>query len=206
MRKPTRRDGLPSPVQPTCPKCGSNAIRTSDVPGGDSQLEYLSCDQCQYEWAVACGSKHHGFVARPRVIMEETTLPRRPHLRGARTPLLAPEEWDCVTCSQLNALLIGPRHATGRLIRSVRSQLARPIIRVLSHMPLMLPQADQVGTIILEDVDRLDSAAQMYLLEWLEGTRTRVIGTSTVPLLAMVATGAFDGALYYRLNLVYVRC
>jgi DNA-binding NtrC family response regulator len=75
-------------------------------------------------------------------------------------------------------------------------------------MPLMLPQADQVGTIILEDVDRLDSAAQRYLLEWLERavSLTRVIGTSTIPLLPMVAAGAFDGVLYYRLNVVYVRC
>ena len=184
MSKPTRRDGSPSPVKPTCPKCGSNAIRTSDVLGGDSELEHLSCDQCQYLYA---GGRHP---------------------RGALTPSLTPEEWDCVTCSQLNALLIGPRHATGRLIRSVRSQLARPIIRVFSHMPLMLPQADQVGTIILEDVDRLDSAAQRYLLEWLERavSLTRVIGTSTIPLLPMVAAGTFDGVLYYRLNVVYVRC
>jgi glycine/D-amino acid oxidase-like deaminating enzyme len=35
---------------------------------------------------------------------------------------------------------------------------------------------------------------------------TRMIGTSTVPLVPMVAAGIFDGALYYRLNLVYVRC
>jgi len=72
----------------------------------------------------------------------------------------------------------------------------------------MLPQADQVGTIILEDVDRLDSAAQRYLLEWLERavSLTRVIGTSTIPLLPMVAAGTFDGVLYYRLNVVYVRC
>jgi Sigma-54 interaction domain len=208
MSKPTRRDGSPSPVKPTCPKCGSNAIRTSDVPGGDSELEYLSCDQCQYLWPVARGSKHVGSVARPRVIMEETTLPRRPHLRGALTPLLAPEEWDCVTDSRLNALVIGPRRVTGRLIRSLRSQLAPPIIHVFSHMALVLPPADQAGTIILEDVGRLDRAAQMYLLQWLDGagSRTRIIGTSTIPLLGMVAAGTFDGALYYRLNLVYVRC
>jgi len=75
-------------------------------------------------------------------------------------------------------------------------------------MPLALPPADQVGTIILEDVGRLDRTAQMYLLEWLEGTvpGTRVIGTSTMSLLPMVAAGIFDGTLYYRLNLVYVRC
>jgi len=75
-------------------------------------------------------------------------------------------------------------------------------------MPLVLPPADQAGTIILEDVGRLDRAAQMYLLQWLDGagSRTRIIGTSTIPLLGMVAAGTFDGALYYRLNLVYVRC
>ena len=110
--------------------------------------------------------------------------------------------------SRLNALLIGPRHVTGRLVRSVRPHLAPPISQIFSHMPLELPLADQVGTIILEDVDRLDRAGQVYLLEWLEGavSRTRVIGTSTNPVLPMVAAGIFDGALYYRLNLVYVRC
>jgi hypothetical protein len=208
MSKPTTRDGSPSPVQPTCPKCGSHAIRTIDVPWGYSELDYFSCDQCQYLWSVARGSKHVGSVTRPPLIMDEITLPRRPHPRGALTPSLTPEEWDCVTNSRLNALLIGPRHVTGRLVRSLRLQLAPPIIRVVPHVQLVLPGADQVGTIILEDVGRLDTAAQMYLLGWLEGAvpRTRMIGTSTIPLLPMVATGIFDGALYYRLNLVYVRC
>ena len=175
---------------------------------GVLELEYLSCDQCQYLWPIARGSKHFGPVTRPPLIMEEITLPQRPAPRGALTPSLTPEEWDCVTNSRLNALLIGPRHVTGRLVRSVRSHLAHPIIRVFPHRPLVLPRADQVGTIILEDVARLDMAAQRYVLEWLEGAvpRTRMIGTSTVPLLPMVAAGIFDGALYYRLNLVYVRC
>lgn len=208
MSKPTTRDGSPSPVQPTCPKCGSEAIRTIDVPRGYTELEYLSCDRCRYLWPVARGSKHGWPVTRPPLIMEERTLLRRPHPRGALTPSLTPEEWDCLTRSRLNALLIGPRHVTGRLVRSVRSHLAHPIIRVFPHMPLVLPRADQVGTIILEDVGRLDMAAQRYLLDYLEGAvpRTRMIGTSTIPLLPMVAAGIFDGALYYRLNLVYVRC
>jgi Sigma-54 interaction domain len=208
MSKPTTRDGWPSPVQPTCPQCGSDAIRTIDVPGGSPELEYLLCDQCQHLWSVARGSKHVGSILRPPLIMEDITLPRRPHRRGALTPSLTPEEWDCVTNSRLNALLIGPKHVTGRLLRSVRSHLAHPVIRVFSPTPLVLPRADQVGTIILEDVGRLDMAAQMHLLEWLEGAvpRTRMIATSTVPLLPMVAAGIFDGALYYRLNLVYVRC
>ena len=207
MSKPITRDGSPSPVQPTCPKCGSNAIRRIDVPWYP-ELEYLSCDKCQYLWTAARGSKQVRSVTRPPLFMEEIILARRPHPRRVLMPSLPPEGWDCVTNSQLNALLIGPRHVTGRLVHSLRSLLAHPIIRVLPHMPLVLPRADQVGTIILEDVGRLDMAAQRYLLEWLEGAvpRTRMIGTSTVPLLPMVAAGIFDGALYYRLNLVYVRC
>jgi hypothetical protein len=212
MSKPTTRDGSPSPRQPTCPRCGSGAIRTIDVPWTHTELEYLWCHRCQYLWSVARGSRHVGPVTRPPLIMQEITLPRRrSQPRGAApalTPSLTPAEWDCVTNSRLNALLIGPRHVTGRVVRSLRSQSARPILRVLSHLPLVLPTADQVGTVILEDVDRLDRAAQKYVLEWLEDAvpRARMISTSTLPVLPMVVTGLFDETLYYRLNVLYVRC
>jgi hypothetical protein len=110
--------------------------------------------------------------------------------------------------SPLNALLIGPKHVTRRLIRSLRSRLARPIMRVLPHTQLVLPSAAQVGTVLLEDVNRLDMAAQMYVVEWLEDPvlLVRVISTSTAPVLPMVETGVFDATLYYRLNLLYVHC
>ena len=204
MSDPTTRDGLPSPVPQTCPQCGSDAIRTIDVY---LELEHLSCDTCQYRWTVVRGSRHVRSGTRP--MREEIPLLRRLGARLAVTPSsLTPEGWDFVTNSRMNTLLIGPRHVTGRLVRSMRSRLAHPIVRVLPHRPLVLPQADQVGTIILEDVGRLDLAAQMHLLEWLDDAvpRSQIISTSTIPLLPMVATGIFDRALYYRLNLVYVRC
>ena len=75
-------------------------------------------------------------------------------------------------------------------------------------MPLALPPADQIGTVILEDVDRLDIAAQVYVLEWLERAvpRVRMISTSTLPVRPMVVAGVFDETLYYRLNVLYVHC
>ena len=173
------------------------------------ELKHLWCDRCQYRWTVARGPRHVRSDTRPPWIRKEVPLLRRLAARRAVTPpSLTPEGWDYVTNSRMNTLLIGPRHVTGRLVRSMRSRLAHPIVRVLPHLPLLLPQADQVGTIILEDVGRLDLAAQMHLLDWLDDAvpRSQIISTSTIPLLPMVATGIFDRALYYRLNLVYVRC
>jgi Sigma-54 interaction domain len=207
MSKPTTRGGSPPPGYPKCPKCGFNATRTTDV-SGRSELERFACDTCQHRWTVARGSKHVQSVPRPELILDGITLPRPRHPRRVPTPSGAPEAWDCLMTSRANALLIGPRHVTGRLVHFLRSQLARPIVRVRSHMPLALPPADQVGTVILEDVDRLDTAAQVYVLEWLERAvpRVRMISTSTLPVRPMVVTGVFDETLYYRLNVLYVRC
>jgi hypothetical protein len=185
----------------------ASAIPTSTTPHIDG--EYLACDTCPYIWTVARRSTPVRSVTRPEVMTEATTTTplRDPHPQPAPTPW-TPEGWHCLTNSRLNALLIGPTYVTGRLVRSLRSQSARPIIRILRHMLLVLPQADQVGTIIVADVGRLDAAAQMYLLEWLESAvpRVRVISTSAMPVLPMVAAGIFDATLYYRLNLLYVRC
>jgi transcriptional regulator of acetoin/glycerol metabolism len=44
------------------------------------------------------------------------------------------------------------------------------------------------------------------LFEWLDSTSsgTQVVSTASAPLLPLVEAGAFDDALYYRLNTVYV--
>jgi len=43
--------GAPPGSRPTCPKCGSDTIQTIEVPWY-AELEYLSCDKCQYVWTV----------------------------------------------------------------------------------------------------------------------------------------------------------
>ena len=147
-------------------------------------------------------------VARPPVGVEEIAAPQsRRRRRMGILPLPPPDGWDLVTESRLNALLVGPRHVTARLVRVLRPQLARPVIRVLPHLPLALPPADRVGTIVLEDVGRWDVMGQTDLLEWVGGVPgARVISTSTIPLLPMVDARMFSAVLYYRLNLIYVRC
>jgi transcriptional regulator of acetoin/glycerol metabolism len=47
---------------------------------------------------------------------------------------------------------------------------------------------------------------QRRLLEWLQETagRTRVVSTTSAPLLPLVEDGVFLDTLYYRLNTVYV--
>jgi hypothetical protein len=146
-------------------------------------------------------------VARPPVGVEEIATPQSRRRRCVGILPLPPDGWDLVTESRLNALLVGPRHVTARLVRVLRPQLARPVIRVLPHLPLALPPADRVGTIVLEDVGRWDVMGQTDLLEWLGGAPgARMISTSTIPLLPMVDARMFSAVLYYRLNLIYVRC
>jgi DNA-binding NtrC family response regulator len=83
-----------------------------------------------------------------------------------------------------------------------------PIVQILPHMPMALPLVAPVGTVVLHDVDKLDRSGQLYLLGWLDLSvgRPRVISTSSASLLPVVEAGAFLAALYYRLNLLYVRC
>ena len=206
MNNPTARGGGPPlPDRRTCPNCGFDAIQMTDVDAYPD-VEHLTCEMCQHRWTVARGSKHVRPLTRLEWMVDDVALPHARHSSSVSSG--TPEEWECLTNNRLNALLIGPRHVTTGVVRSLWSQLARPVVQIHRGMPLVLPPSEQAGTIILEDVDRLDKPAQMCVREWLEGAvpRARVISTSTLPVLPMVTMGAFDETLYYRLNVVYVRC
>jgi Sigma-54 interaction domain len=123
----------------------------------------------------------------------------------AMNPRSEPEDWEFVTGTALNTLIVGPPDATRRLVDGLRSQLAEPLIDISPHTQLAQRLMGYVGSIIAWDVDRLDWAAQQRLLEWLDGEgRTRVISTSSTPPIQLVATSAFLDRLYYRLNAVYI--
>lgn len=157
--------------------------------------------------ADACSAVVSTTVPRPPVAVDEIVGPRPHRTRRAVGRPSMPHEWELVIETRLNTVLIGPRPVTDRLVRSL-PQLARSVIRVLPHLALALPPADQVATLVLMDVFRLDVTGQRDVREWLEhaSARTRTISTSPIPLLPMVAAGSFDAALYYRLNMLYVRC
>ena len=140
--------------------------------------------------------------------MDHTSATRHRQTARRSMSISVPDGWECVTNSRVNTLLVGPRQVTAGLVNSLRSEMVLPIVQVLPHMPVALPLAAPVGTVVLHDIDRLDRSGQLYFLGWLDRSvaRPRVISTSSAPLLPVVEAGGFLAALYYRLNLLYVRC
>jgi hypothetical protein len=98
-----------------------------------------------------------------------------------------------------------------RLVLSLVSSLAADVnpdfvIRCRDGL-LRLPRtSSQSGTVVLHDVDALKQEEQLRFLDWLNsaGNRIQVISTASGPLTGLVAARAFDAALYYRLNMVYI--
>ena len=73
----------------------------------------------------------------------------------------------------------------------------------------MLPSApdDGVRTVILHDVESLSPEDQRQLLVWLKTNfgSVQVVATAGRPLLELVESAQFDPALYYALNVVYIK-
>jgi transcriptional regulator of aromatic amino acid metabolism len=60
-----------------------------------------------------------------------------------------------------------------------------------------------IGTLIVREVDALDSRQQRLLLESLEASaRVQVISIASSPVYPLVQSGKFADALYYRLNVI----
>ena len=72
--------------------------------------------------------------------------------------------------------------------------------------PLVLPPAEDTGTLFLHEVGSLSLDDQVRLLGWLDHARgrTRVVSTSAASLFALVEAGVFIEKLYYRLNTISI--
>jgi len=102
-------------------------------------------------------------------------------------------------------LLSGPRQATDEFITAATPALRAPVRRYACRTPLPLPRPD--GTLILDDIEALDSERQEGLLRWLEDAQaaeTQTIAITTTSLYTRVQSGIFSSTLYYRLNTLYV--
>jgi transcriptional regulator of acetoin/glycerol metabolism len=66
---------------------------------------------------------------------------------------------------------------------------------------------DGVRTVILHDVESLSLEDQQQLLVWLKTNfgSVQVVATTERPLLELVESAKFDPALYYALNVVYIK-
>jgi hypothetical protein len=165
-------------------------------------------ERLQAEAADACGPSVATAPRPAPLAMDHRSATRRRHTVRSSMSVSVPDGWECVTNTRLNTLVVGPRRVTAELVNSLRSHMLLPIVQILPHMPLALPLAAAVGTVVLHDVDRLDQSSQLYLLGWLDLSvaRPRVISTASASFLPRVEAGAFLAALYYRLNLLCVRC
>jgi len=104
-----------------------------------------------------------------------------------------------------NMLVRGEKSATTATVVALSADLSMPLVTWIAGAGADLPGLEQ-GTIVLQDVDRLDISAQHQLLTWLDdrGGRVRVISTARRDLFDLVTAGEFLDPLYYRLNTIVV--
>ena len=102
-----------------------------------------------------------------------------------------------------NTLILGPPESVEAFLTFLQPRFEAPI---MSWSPggSLEPSRDEVRTLIIRSVDRLDRVEQQHLLEWLAGRRQRVqvISLSDRELFPLVQNGEFVEALYYRLNIL----
>ena len=106
----------------------------------------------------------------------------------------------------VNLLLTGGDVVVQGVLEALLSNLDQPIAFWSPGQRLVLPPKSRPAMMILHNVDALELDDQLQLLEWLERDigRTKVVSTTSAPLMPLVETGAFNDTLYYRLNTLSV--
>lgn len=104
-----------------------------------------------------------------------------------------------------NMLIRGEKSAATATVVALSADLSMPLVTWSAGSAASFPALHH-GTVVLQDVDRLDLSAQRELLAWLDerGGRVRVISTARGDLFGLVTTGEFLDPLYYRLNTIVV--
>jgi hypothetical protein len=113
-------------------------------------------------------------------------------------------DWDLVSTSAVNVLLMGESVTTGAFVVAMRPHLVDPVVSIDCRDGLNLSSLPSRGTVILSDVEELALEDQQRLNAWLAAAdhRARVISTSRASLFPMIEAGMFVDSLYYRLNVV----
>jgi hypothetical protein len=116
------------------------------------------------------------------------------------------DDWRLALDARVNLLLIGNNGGVQDVLESLLLDLHEPVAAWSPGERLVPPPFARAGTMILHDVGALRHEDQVQLLGWLERPvgRTRVVSTTSAPLLPRVEAGAFIDTLYYRLNTVCV--
>ena len=120
---------------------------------------------------------------------------------------LASREANLARLAGVNLFVIGSDDVVSDLFAPLWPSFVAPIIVRYRGERLRLPTASTaVGTLVIYDLQTLTPHEQHALNAWVRVARGRawVVSTSTVPLLPMVESGAFNDGLYYRLNAVTI--
>jgi len=127
--------------------------------------------------------------------------PRPDAQRGAEWPA---RDLDLVRGTSTNLLVVGDDDVVAGVIKSLWRSLAAPICMRHRDKRLRLsPTSPPFATMIIYDVDTLTDPEQRALYHWMGANgRTQVVSTAAKCLLPMLGAGTFNGALYYRLNVV----
>jgi hypothetical protein len=106
-----------------------------------------------------------------------------------------------------NVLLVGPERRVEDVVRAHLPDInAGLVIRCQDTPPRLPPASSQQGPVVLRDVDFLTHEEQRRVFDWLDSRtdRLQVVSTASAPLRPLIEAGAFNDALYYRLNTVYI--
>ena len=114
---------------------------------------------------------------------------------------------DLARINKANLLVVGTERLVLGLVSSLVDDANSDVmIRCRDGLLRLPPTSSQSGTVVLRDVDALKQEEQRRLLDWVDSAnnRSQVVSTASAPLLPLVEARAFDAALYYRLNTVYI--
>ena len=152
----------------------------------------------------------HLFTDTSRLLEDDrSTLPSEADPSSGRHFMQASSarqsEWTILRTSSVNGLLVGPRELTAAAIAEIGHGLRRPVVWWSPERSAEVPDLD-AGTLVIRDVDGLDSRQQEELARWIavHSRGVQVLGLTREPLYEQVAAGRFSTSLYYRLNTVVV--
>ena len=114
------------------------------------------------------------------------------------------ENWRARMRTRANVLVSGPGPALSPFIELAKSELRAPITSVAGSTPLF----PDVRTLIVTEADRLDTAGQRRLTQWMNEPRhahAQIVSLTSVNLLALVEASRFDADLFYRLNMIHLK-
>ena len=130
----------------------------------------------------------------------------RPFSEPDAVSLAAASDLHIARSTRANLLVVGPEQLVQNVLKLVAPGAKRDTVVQAGDGRLQLPTGSRPSTMVIHDVDMLTTSEQRRLLEWLDSanTRTQVISTASMPLLARIEAHTFNETLYYRLNTIYI--